>query len=281
MNAPLPSRRRLPGAPKCSRQGGFTLVEIMIVVLIVTILSGLALAAIGRIKDKAARTLIANNLRQIYDAKEYYYSETGSTQIASFKTLINKGYLRSSMSEIIAATHTLEGNLGWRYAFIYRPDAPVYAFRGEDPLVARPDHLFDWRKTNGEVLWYPAPPQGALSNNDSTTNPVTPPSLTPRPPVIVPQPPVAQPPVVVAQPSIPTTTINPDIPQPPALVAQPPAVIAQPPITTTVNPPDSQTPSTTDSSSTANNSPGNSAFGHSHNQGKQGNSGQGHGNNKP
>lgn len=287
------------------RHRAFTLIEIMIVVSIVTILSWLAMMAIGRIKDRAARSLIENNLRQVYQAKEYYYSETGSTQLASFRTLITKGYLRSS-AETIASRQTFEGHLGWNYALLYRPGSPVYAFRGEDPLVAQPDNSFAWRKTRGEIVWYPGPPEEAGAGTVSSGKPVTPPPLLPNPPVVVQSPTVVAqpppmnvtPPVVVAQPPLTSTTVSPDVVQTPATTTQPPTVIAQPPTTTTVSPVVVQpatTPSTVNpavnqgptaaNSGPANNppgnqprpnqSPGNSAHGHAQGQG------QGHGNNKP
>ncbi|MCX6401006.1 MAG: type II secretion system protein, partial [Propionibacteriales bacterium] len=81
------SHSRALVSPKPSGVGGFTLIEIMIVVSIVTILSTLAMIVIGRVQDRAARSLIENNLRQLYQAKEYYFTETGDADSVKFVEL--------------------------------------------------------------------------------------------------------------------------------------------------------------------------------------------------
>ena len=141
------------------RQSAFTLVEIMVVVLIVGILSSLSMFAIGRIKERSARSVIQNNLRQYYDAKEYFYAETGFPQLITPVSLQTKNYIKASLKAQLMSHTSFESNLGWRYQFIAWPGLPVYAFRGEDPLVRRGPHQEPtFKKTSGEVIWYPGPP---------------------------------------------------------------------------------------------------------------------------
>jgi prepilin-type N-terminal cleavage/methylation domain-containing protein len=131
----------------------FTLIEIMIVVLIVGILSLLAMVAIGRIKEKAARTLVTNNLRQIYNAKEYYFAETGKGGFVRVAELWRKNYVTRRLAVgLFDYGHAgLDLQTGWHYP------ADVYA--GE-PTMAYKGVLISGSPT-GEVIYYPAPPRTA------------------------------------------------------------------------------------------------------------------------
>jgi len=130
-------------------QRGFTLVEIMVVCLIVGILSSLAIFTIGRIKERTVRNLIMNNLRQFYDAKEFYFAETGSTQPASVVTLANEGYIRESLKNAVMSHTSLEAHLGWHYSFVTNRDIPTYAYRGSRPAAGAPP--------SDDLIYYPAP----------------------------------------------------------------------------------------------------------------------------
>ncbi|MEI6107701.1 MAG: prepilin-type N-terminal cleavage/methylation domain-containing protein [Opitutae bacterium] len=209
----MPSRRGLV-APKPSGVGGFTLIEIMIVVSVVVLLSLLAMVAIGRIQDRAARSLIENNLRQLYQAKEYYYSETGSTQVASVPVLARSGYLSGSVKERLMNTHSFEANKGWHYYPVLRAGQPVLAYQGEKMAGGVP---------TGEVIYYPGPPSSltdlygpgiAASATAATAN---------NQPVVVPPP---QPDPVVNPPPLPGTA---------GPTTQSPAI--RPPVTTSAGGP--------------------------------------------
>ena len=62
---------------RAKRKGGFTLVEIMIVVVIIGILAALAVPAFQRARWNAVETSIRNNLRQIWGAAQQYMMEEG------------------------------------------------------------------------------------------------------------------------------------------------------------------------------------------------------------
>jgi prepilin-type N-terminal cleavage/methylation domain-containing protein len=55
---------------KSSRQGGFTLVEIMIVVAIIGLLAAIAIPNFVRARKRAQQTVCINNLRILYDAAQ-------------------------------------------------------------------------------------------------------------------------------------------------------------------------------------------------------------------
>lgn len=160
-----------------SRRRGFTLVEIMTVVLIVGVLSSLAVFVVGRIKDRAVRSVIANNLRQLYLAKEQFFFETGANQGTTAIRLAEEGFLRKSARDHMMSGASLEARAGWEYCFILMPNQPAYAFRGQDPGDPDPTSnlsRMDWKQGTGEVLWYPAPPDALATAATGSGSPATP-----------------------------------------------------------------------------------------------------------
>lgn len=60
---------------------GFTLVEIMIVVVIIGLLAGMAIPAFKKVRQQTRETAIINNLRQIASGGQQYLLENGVTQV--------------------------------------------------------------------------------------------------------------------------------------------------------------------------------------------------------
>jgi len=57
---------------------GFTLVELLIVIIIIGILAGMMMLSTGSAKDKAEATKIVSNMRTIKSAALMYYADNGS-----------------------------------------------------------------------------------------------------------------------------------------------------------------------------------------------------------
>jgi type IV pilus assembly protein PilA len=61
---------------------GFTLVEIMIVVVIIGLLAAMAVPAFQKVRTASQDKTVLNNLRQLASAADQYYLEKGVTQVA-------------------------------------------------------------------------------------------------------------------------------------------------------------------------------------------------------
>ncbi|AOS43265.1 hypothetical protein Verru16b_00308 [Lacunisphaera limnophila] len=122
----------------------FTLVEIMVVVTIVGLLSTLAIAGIHRVKAATTRTIVLNNLRQIYQAKEMYIS-SGEADPRGFmvQNMHDDGYLSESLWVACFATPASHG-------FSYQGGAFV---PGESVWAAPTS---DGGRTVGDYIFYPA-----------------------------------------------------------------------------------------------------------------------------
>lgn len=62
---------------------GFTLVEIMIVVVIIALLAAIAVPTFVKIRATSQDKTVSNNLRQLLFAADQYFLESGNTTVAS------------------------------------------------------------------------------------------------------------------------------------------------------------------------------------------------------
>jgi type IV pilus assembly protein PilA len=60
---------------------GFTLVEIMIVVVIIGLLAAMAIPAFQKVRASSQDKAVTNNLRQLSAAADQYYLESGNTTV--------------------------------------------------------------------------------------------------------------------------------------------------------------------------------------------------------
>lgn len=68
---------------KTHKNQGFTLVEIMIVVVIIGLLAAMAIPAFQKVRANSQDKAVTNNLRQLASAADQYFLETGNTTVDS------------------------------------------------------------------------------------------------------------------------------------------------------------------------------------------------------
>ena len=68
---------------KTRKNSGFTLVEIMIVVVIIGLLAAMAIPAFQKVRANSQDKAVTNNLRQLSSGADQYYLENGVTTVAS------------------------------------------------------------------------------------------------------------------------------------------------------------------------------------------------------
>lgn len=82
---------------------GFTLVEIMIVVVIIGLLAAMAIPAFQKVRASSQDKAVLNNLRQLGSAADQYFLEKGVSQVAS------SDLVGTAASNYIKAIQTVAG----------------------------------------------------------------------------------------------------------------------------------------------------------------------------
>ena len=74
---------------------GFTLVEIMIVVVIIGLLAAMAIPAFQKVRQASQDKAVLNNARQLSAASDQYYLEYGGSSVASLNLVGATNYVKA------------------------------------------------------------------------------------------------------------------------------------------------------------------------------------------
>ncbi|MDQ8207175.1 prepilin-type N-terminal cleavage/methylation domain-containing protein [Coraliomargarita sp. SDUM461003] len=74
---------------------GFTLVEIMIVVVIIGLLAAMAIPAFQKVRETSQTKAITNNLRQLASAADQYFIENGLTEVQTAELVGQDKYVKT------------------------------------------------------------------------------------------------------------------------------------------------------------------------------------------
>ncbi len=90
-----------------TKKKGFTLVEIMIVVVIIGLLATMAIPAFRQVRTNAQTNAVKSNLRQLASAADQYFIEHGGTTVGVTTSLVGPGKYIKALNIVAQETYPI------------------------------------------------------------------------------------------------------------------------------------------------------------------------------
>jgi len=90
---------------KTRKNQGFTLVEIMIVVVIIGLLAAMAIPAFQKVRANSREKTIENNIRQIGQAADQYFLEGGFSSVTVTDLIGADKYIKNPLKAVAGETY--------------------------------------------------------------------------------------------------------------------------------------------------------------------------------
>lgn len=123
------------------KRSGFSLVELLMVLGVMTILMGMLIPSVGAVREKAQRMATGQKLRQIGIAVATYQSSTGRSLVGAD--------LGDWMARLASETGVRDGEL-----YIFEEDPLLSQVTDEiPPVLVQPDSTGQWQEVQGFEDW--------------------------------------------------------------------------------------------------------------------------------
>jgi prepilin-type N-terminal cleavage/methylation domain-containing protein len=92
-------------------ESGFTLIELLIVIVILGVLAGIVVFAVGGITDKGEASACKAEVKTIAVAQEAHYAKTVPGAYTNLAGLVTAGLLRPGTPVYVASTSAVDGSI--------------------------------------------------------------------------------------------------------------------------------------------------------------------------
>jgi len=139
-------RRGRGAACRRTAARGFTLVEIMVVVVIIGLLAALAIPAFQRVRRRSQNSTVLNDFRVFAQAFETYATQNGAWPVNSGPGVVPAGMSGTFKTDVWQATTPIGGQ--WNYddslsGFSFTAGISITNFTCDDAQLAEIDAMID------------------------------------------------------------------------------------------------------------------------------------------
>ncbi len=108
------------------KQEGFTIIELLVVIVIIGILAAIALPKYGGVRNDANKAVSKSNLKSLQTAIERYQLDNGSYP-SDLSTLISEGFIKKKSCQIPSTTEAYQYGESGNDFLLYDSKYDIYA----------------------------------------------------------------------------------------------------------------------------------------------------------